>query len=136
VLVTSGKLYYTLNDQRAERKLSDVAIVRLEQLYPFPRAELADLLARYPAARDIRWVQEEPANMGAWRNLRHRLEAVLPLGAVLKIVARKAAPTPATGYYGMHVEQEKLLIDRAFSQARAASVLPATPTGEEREAAS
>src|SRR5262249_33170565 len=64
LLLVSGKLYYALEDARAEQKQSAVAIVRLEQLYPFPHAELSQLLSRYPNAREVRWVQEEPANMG------------------------------------------------------------------------
>jgi len=119
VLLTSGKLYYTLLDARADRGLDDVALVRVEQLYPFPRTELISLFARYPGARDIRWVQEEPANMGAWRAVRHRLEAVLPDGATLSLAARKASPTPATGYYAMHVEQERELLDRALCEVGA-----------------
>jgi len=92
--------------------------VRVEQLYPFPARELGELFARYPNGRDIRWVQEEPANMGAWRSTRHRIEAILPRGATLRLVARKASPTPATGYYHMHVEQERILIERALAAER------------------
>ncbi|MFI5372113.1 MAG: 2-oxoglutarate dehydrogenase E1 component [Candidatus Eisenbacteria bacterium] len=119
VLLTSGRFYYTLLEARDTRALADVALVRLEQLYPFPRAELIALLARYPGARDIRWVQEEPANMGAWRALRHRIEAILPDGATLSLAARKATPTPATGYYAKHVEQEQELLDRALCEVGA-----------------
>jgi len=115
VLLTSGKFYYTLLEAREERGIADAALVRVEQYYPFPSAELVAILARYPNARDIRWVQEEPANMGAWRALRHRLEALLPEGATLGLVSRKASPTPATGYYAMHVEQEQAVLDRALA---------------------
>ncbi|NOT33433.1 MAG: 2-oxoglutarate dehydrogenase E1 component [Candidatus Eisenbacteria bacterium] len=119
VLLTSGKFFYTLQAARETRALSDVALVRLEQLYPFPSEELGQVFARYPNARDLRWVQEEPANMGAWRAIRHRLEDVLPTGATLSLAARKAAPTPATGYYAMHVEQERELLDRALCEVGA-----------------
>ncbi len=115
VVLTSGKLAYTLVEARAAGKVEGVAIVRVEQLYPFPAAELRALLASYPNAHDVRWAQEEPANMGAWRNTRHRIEAVLPEGATLRLVARKAAPSPATGYYPMHVQQERQLVERALS---------------------
>jgi 2-oxoglutarate dehydrogenase E1 component len=67
VVLTSGRIYYTLLEAREERGLEDAALVRVEQLYPFPRTELIEVLGRYGQARDIRWVQEEPANMGAWR---------------------------------------------------------------------
>jgi 2-oxoglutarate dehydrogenase E1 component len=114
LILTSGRIYFTLHEARSTRNAADVALVRLEQMYPFPRYELGEIFARYPHAREVRWVQEEPENMGAWRHLRHRLESVLPEGVSLKLVARRAAPTPATGYYHMHVEQEKSLIERAF----------------------
>ena len=89
------------------------------------------MFRRYPRARDIRWVQEEPANMGGWSHLRHRLEAVLPEGASLRMVARKASSTPATGYYAMHVEQERVLVDRALAEAET----PAIPARESPAAA-
>ena len=89
---------------------------RFAPVYPFPRLELTSLFQRYPHAGDIRWVQEEPANMGAWRNTRHRLEGVLPEGATLRLVARKAASTPASGFYPLHVEQERQLIERALRE--------------------
>jgi 2-oxoglutarate dehydrogenase E1 component len=116
ILLCSGRFFYTLLEARKERSREDVALVRIEQLYPFPRIELTALFQRYPQAKDIRWVQEEPANMGAWRNTRHRLEGVLPTGATLFLAARKAAPTPASGSYPQHVEQEKQLIERAFRE--------------------
>ncbi|HYM82418.1 MAG TPA: 2-oxoglutarate dehydrogenase E1 component [Candidatus Limnocylindria bacterium] len=129
VLMVSGKFYYTLLDAREERGLEDTALVRVEQLYPFPRIELGEVFARYPNARDLRWVQEEPANMGPWRHLRHRFEAILPEGGTLSLVARKAAPTPATGYYVKHVEQERTLLDRALAEV---GVRPARTAGGER----
>src|SRR6185369_10816578 len=115
VILTSGRIFFTLHEARAARNAAGTALVRVEQLYPFPSFEISEILARYPKARDIRWVQEEPENMGAWRHLRQRIEAVLPEGATLDVVARRAAPTPATGYYHMHVEQEQSLIERAFA---------------------
>jgi len=117
VLLVSGKLYYTLLEARDERGTPGTALVRLEQLYPFPAGELAAVLERYPEARDVRWVQEEPANMGAWRALRHRLEAVMPEGAGLRLVGRLSAASPATGYYVRHAEQELALVDEAFEPA-------------------
>jgi 2-oxoglutarate dehydrogenase E1 component len=122
VLLVSGKFFYALQEARAAQKSTSVAIVRVEQLYPFPHAELEAIFARYREARDIRWVQEEPANMGAWRSTRHRIEAILPQGAVLSVVARKASPTPATGYYPMHVDQERVLLERALADLGGASV--------------
>ena len=132
VLLTSGRISYTLLEAREERGVQDAALVRLEQLYPFPRAELLELLGRYPEARDIRWVQEEPANMGAWRALRHRLEGVLPQGATLGLVARKASASPATGFYALHVEEEKELIDRALAEVGALRVASPRSAGRRR----
>ena len=132
VLVSAGKLYYTLLEARDERAVSDTALVRLEQLYPFPGRELHQILARYPEARDVRWVQEEPANMGGWRQLRHRLEAVLPEGGTLRAVARASAASPATGYYQRHVEQERAILDLAFGPPEAVGT--PEPTFERRTA--
>jgi 2-oxoglutarate dehydrogenase E1 component len=122
VLLVSGRLYYALAEARPEHGASS-ALVRLEQLYPFPAEELGAVLARYPNARTLRWVQEEPANMGAWRHSRHRIEALMPDGMKLERISRRAAPTPATGWYHLHVEQERALLERAFERgtpARAA----------------
>jgi 2-oxoglutarate dehydrogenase E1 component len=132
VVLVSGKFYYALNEARAG-KSGTTAIVRVEQLYPFPHAELEAVFARYPNARDFCWAQEEPANMGGWRNTRHRIEAILPRDGVLRLVARKAAPTPATGYYHMHVEQERTLLERALGDPAAArprrAAVPASSGG-------
>jgi 2-oxoglutarate dehydrogenase E1 component len=132
VLLTSGRFSYVLLEAREERSLEDAAIVRVEQLYPFPRTELMEILARYPQARDVRWVQEEPANMGAWRALRHRIEGVLPAGASLSLVARKASPTPAVGFYAMHSEEEKELVDRSLAEVGALPMRRARPVGRRR----
>jgi 2-oxoglutarate dehydrogenase E1 component len=126
VLLTSGKLHYTLLEAREDRGARDRALVRLEQIYPFPGTEIQRIFARYPRARDVRWVQEEPSNMGAWRHLRHRIEEILPEGGTLRAVTRDAAPTPASGYYPMHVEQERRLIEQAFADPIPLAAQPAT----------
>jgi len=135
ILLTSGKLYYALEEARAAQPELPAALVRVEQLYPFPRAELEALFRRYPNAREVRWVQEEPANMGAWRSTRHRLEAALPPGTRLRLVGRKAAPTPATGNYHVHVEQERALLERALGEFGATRKAPA-PAGSREGGAS
>ena len=117
VLLVSGKFYYTLLDARAAAGRDDLAIVRVEQLYPFPESELAAELARWPRAREVQWVQEEPENMGAWRSLRHRLEAVLPAGHALGAATRREAASTATGFYGIHQAQEQQVIAQAFGEA-------------------
>jgi len=117
VLLTTGKLHYALREAREARGATDTALVRLEQLYPFPAAELGAVFAAYPHAREVCWAQEEPANMGAWRHLRHRLEAVVPEGHMLRFVARRSAASPATGFYATHQQQEAALIASAFGDA-------------------
>ncbi|MEO5989472.1 MAG: 2-oxoglutarate dehydrogenase E1 component, partial [Candidatus Eisenbacteria bacterium] len=119
VLLVSGKFHYTLLEARDAASRADVAIVRVEQLYPFPDTELSGVLARYPKAMDVRWVQEEPENMGAWRHLRTPLEGVLPNGARLTRVSRPDASSPATGFYVMHQAQEKALLSEALDQGTA-----------------
>jgi 2-oxoglutarate dehydrogenase E1 component len=133
VLLTSGRFYYTLREAREKRAKPGMALVRVEQLYPFPKGELRGAIARYARARDLRWVQEEPENMGAWRNVRHRLEAVLPAGASLTLVARDEAPTPASGYYQLHVEQEAALLEAAFAESESQGAPPnVTPIAARR----
>jgi 2-oxoglutarate dehydrogenase E1 component len=133
VLMMSGKVFFTVLEARDARALNDVALVRIEQLYPFPYDELREVLKRYPGARELRWVQEEPANMGAWRNLRHRLEGVLPDSTMLSLAARKAAPTSATGFWSTHLDQEKELLDRALCEVGA--LRPRRVAGERSRAA-
>ena len=104
VLLVSGKFHYTLLEARAAIRRDDVAIVRLEQLYPFPAARARGGAARaIPGALDVRWVQEEPENMGGWRHLRHRLEAIAARGrapgagvAAARPRRRRRASTPFT----------------------------------------
>ena len=114
VLLVSGKLYYALLEARTAAARDDLAIVRVEQLYPFPAEELAAELARYSQAKDVVWVQEEPENMGAWRHVRHRLEAILPAGRALHAASRREAASTATGFYAVHQQQERQLIEDAF----------------------
>jgi len=119
VLLVSGKFSYALLEAREAAQRDDIAIVRVEQLHPFPDAALIEALARHPRATDVRWVQEEPENMGAWRHVRDALDAVLPAAASLRMVARAAAASPATGYYAMHQAQEKLLLDQSVGESAA-----------------
>ena len=118
IVITTGKVHYTLREAREARGLNDLALVRLEQLYPFPTTELAQVFGSYPNAREVSWVQEEPANMGAWRALRHRFEAVVPAGHTLRFVARRSAASPATGFYATHQQQEAALIEAALGDGQ------------------
>ncbi|MEB2285610.1 MAG: 2-oxoglutarate dehydrogenase E1 component [Myxococcales bacterium] len=116
VILCSGKVYYTLLAGRAEREIDTTAIVRVEQLYPFPHREIAAILAGYPAVRQVFWVQEEPSNMGAWLFVGNQMRSVLPETLTLGYVGRRAAASPATGSYKIHQQEEAALINRAFAR--------------------
>jgi 2-oxoglutarate dehydrogenase E1 component len=114
VVFCSGKVYFDLLEQREQRDLRDVAVVRIEQLYPFPTDEYAAIVGRYSVAREIVWCQEEPQNQGAWYQIRHRLQE--PLGArhVLLYAGRAPAAAPATGIHQLHEEQQQGLVHAAL----------------------
>ncbi|MGE3163850.1 MAG: multifunctional oxoglutarate decarboxylase/oxoglutarate dehydrogenase thiamine pyrophosphate-binding subunit/dihydrolipoyllysine-residue succinyltransferase subunit [Planctomycetota bacterium] len=117
VLLASGKVYYDLLAARAERRIDDIAILRLEQFYPFPGAELSAILRRYANASEVLWVQEEPRNMGAWDFLDERLyERLLP-GQVLHYVGRPWSASTATGSSKRHVAEQRRLIDTALTDS-------------------
>ena len=116
VLLCSGKLYYDLLARREEMKLTDVAIIRLEQMYPFPARELEAALAGYADGTNVIWVQDEPENMGAWRFLRVTCSMSLFNRFPLTGLARPESSSPATGSAKAHrIEQERLLVS-AFSE--------------------
>jgi 2-oxoglutarate dehydrogenase E1 component len=113
VILCSGKVYYDLLEKRRNDGRDDVAVVRLEQLYPFPAAELGDVLALYGVAREFVWCQEEPKNQGAWHPSEHRLRAAVPRGAIA-YAGRPSSAAPAVGYPQLHVRQLGQLVDDAF----------------------
>ena len=113
VILTSGKVYYDLRQAR-DKASANVAILRLEQFYPFPQKFVADALAAYPGATEILWVQEEPRNMGAWPFLAERLTSLLREGQKLQYVGRPLAAAPATGSHHRHDDQQKALVERAL----------------------
>jgi multifunctional 2-oxoglutarate metabolism enzyme len=114
VVLTSGKVYYDLKTAR-DKANANVAILRLEQYYPFPQAMLAQALAGYPNATEVLWVQEEPRNMGAWPFLHERLTSLLKDGQTLRYVGRPKSAAPATGSHHRHEDQQKALVDAAIS---------------------
>ena len=117
VLLCSGKVYYDLvneREQRAKAGESDVAILRLEQLYPWPSTRLGELIGRYPGTERIVWVQEEPANMGAWTFVRERIQDLLPEGAKLAYAGRVPSASTAVGSTRLHVLQQTALVEAAF----------------------
>ena len=110
VILTSGKVYYDLKQAR-DKANANVAILRLEQFYPFPQPMLAEALKGYPNATELVWVQEEPRNMGAWPFLHERLASLHPN---VRYIGRPVAAAPATGSHHRHEDQQKALVDAAI----------------------
>ena len=114
VVFCSGKVYFDLLDSRRSDAIHNVALVRIEQLYPFPAEEYAAILRKYSNAREVVWCQEEPQNQGAWYQIRHRLQEGLSPDHQLLYAGRAPAAAPATGIFKMHVEQQQGLVDAAL----------------------
>jgi 2-oxoglutarate dehydrogenase E1 component len=114
VVLCSGKVYYDLTERRQALKRRDVAILRIEQLYPFPEEELKQAFQRYPAARRFIWCQEEPRNQGVWYQTQHRLWRTMPQGATLVYAGRPTSAAPAVGSYQLHIAQLHALLDEAL----------------------
>lgn len=119
VVLTSGKVYYDLLEAREKQGVKDVAIVRIEQYYPFPASELAAELKRYKNA-EVMWVQEEPKNMGAWTFVRSYIEEALDSlkrgSERVRYAGRKMAASPATGYLKIHEQEQAQLVAEAFAK--------------------
>ncbi|GAA0845284.1 2-oxoglutarate dehydrogenase E1 component [Cupriavidus pauculus] len=118
IIMCSGKVYYDLVNTRKEREATDTAIIRLEQLYPFPHKAVAAELKKYPAATEIVWCQDEPQNQGAWFFVQHYIMENMTEGQKLGYAGRPASASPAVGYYAKHNEQQKALLDAAFSKLK------------------
>ncbi|MEY4589272.1 MAG: hypothetical protein RL497_1348 [Pseudomonadota bacterium] len=118
VIFCSGKVYYHLLEAREERNLNHVALIRIEQLYPFPAIELKEALAPFKHINDVVWCQEEPMNQGAWfasqHHMTHALAEVNP-AATLRYVGRAASSAPAAGYMSLHLEEQNAFINAALS---------------------
>jgi 2-oxoglutarate dehydrogenase E1 component len=112
IVLCSGKVFYDLDAAREESVVGDVAVVRVEQFYPFPAAKLTEIFASYTNASEVVWTQEEPQNMGGWTFVEPRITAILPANASLQYIGRTASASPATGSYAIHnLEQSKLVND-------------------------
>lgn len=117
VLLTSGKLYWELKAKKDKEKRDDVAILRIEQLYPVPRRRIAEALDRYPNAHEFFWVQEEPANQGAWPFLGLALPEMLPEKlSGIKRVSRRAMSAPSSGSSKVHAVEQQEILEKAFGQ--------------------
>jgi len=114
IVFCSGKVYFDLFEQRQRRELRNVALVRIEQLYPFPGEEYAAVIRRYANAQEIVWCQEEPQNQGAWYQIRHRMQAPLSPKHALLYAGRAPAAAPATGIHEMHEDQQQGLVQAAL----------------------
>lgn len=115
LVLCSGKVYYDLLEERRRRKSTNIAIIRIEQLYPFPATDLTEQINRYPAANEVFWCQEEPKNQGAWNQIERPLQAQLHAHQKLHYVGREASASPAVGYYTLHLEQQQRLVEQALA---------------------
>jgi 2-oxoglutarate dehydrogenase E1 component len=117
LVMCSGRVYYDLVEQRAANGLDHVALVRIEQLYPFPWRLLRQELARYPNISEYVWCQEEPQNQGAWYAMRHKFEELVGAHNKLVYTGREALSAPAVGYADLHVQQQQQLVAQALGLA-------------------
>ncbi|MGI4848598.1 MAG: 2-oxoglutarate dehydrogenase E1 component, partial [Janthinobacterium lividum] len=118
VIACSGKVYYDLANARRERNQLDTAIIRVEQLYPFPHKAFAAELKKFPNYTELVWAQDEPQNQGAWFQIQHNIFENLEDGQKLAYAGRPASASPAVGYYDKHYAQQKTLIETAFSKLK------------------
>jgi len=115
IVLCAGKLYYELLETRRSRGITDTAIIRIEQLYPFPSDDFAQAIAPYRNAEELIWCQEEPLNQGAWNQIKHRFAEQVAAGLRLWFVGRPRTAAPAVGYRPVHVQQQQTLIDEALT---------------------
>lgn len=118
IIACSGKVYYDLVKKRTELGANDVAIIRVEELYPFPHKQFAAEVKRYPNATEIVWCQDEPQNQGAWFFVQHYIHENMLAGQKLGYAGRAASASPAVGYAHLHQEQQKNLVEAAFSKIK------------------
>jgi len=118
VVACSGRVYYDLLAHRREAKIKDVAIVRIEQLYPFAHKAFDAELKKYENAVDVVWAQDEPQNQGSWFYIEHHLLEGMRPGMKLGYSGRPASASPAVGYYAKHYEQQKALVEGAFGRLK------------------
>ncbi|MEI6302943.1 MAG: 2-oxoglutarate dehydrogenase E1 component [Betaproteobacteria bacterium] len=116
IIACSGKVYYDVLSARRERRHDNVAIIRVEQLYPFPHKQFAAEMKRYPNANEVVWCQEEPQNQGAWYQIRHYLQENMRDEQRLFYAGRPSSAAPAGGYLVKHNERQKALVDQAFGK--------------------
>jgi len=116
LIFCSGKIFYELMAYRREHQIGDMAVMRIEQLYPFPHQQFADELKRYQNAKEVIWCQEAPGNQGAWHRIQHYLLRHMRRDQMLSYALRPSASSPAVGYMSLHLEQQKELVAAAFRE--------------------
>jgi len=114
VVFCSGKVYYDLAEKRDVENIREVAVMRAEQLYPFPEADLRGFVNEFPNATEVVWCQEEPKNQGAWYQIRHHLQACISDLHELKYVGRAHSASPAVGSFARHLEEQQKLVEEAI----------------------
>jgi len=132
VVFCSGKVYYDLLESRQVHGINDIALIRIEQLYPFPISDYAALIEQYGHVDEIVWCQEEPQNQGAWYQIRHRLQEPLRKKQQLYYAGRASAAAPASGIFKVHVQQQHALVEAALDIGSKASRSP-RPRDAERK---
>ena len=118
IIMCSGKVYYDLAKARADKSIGDVAIIRIEQLYPFPHKAVSAEMKKYPALEEVVWCQDEPQNQGAWFFIQHNILENMSEGMRMAYAGRPASASPAVGYAHLHQEQQKSLINAAFAKLK------------------
>ena len=115
VVLCTGKIYYDILEQRRLKKINNIAVVRLEQLYPLPDRELVQKMRQFPQAEEIAWCQEEPINQGPWYQIYYPLTRLLKQQQRLKYIGREESASPAVGYYQLHIQQQQHIVNMALS---------------------
>jgi 2-oxoglutarate dehydrogenase E1 component len=118
IVACSGKVYYDLFKHREEKGADDTVLIRVEQLYPFPHKAFAAEIKKYPNATEVVWCQDEPQNQGAWFFVQHYMHENMNDGQKLGYSGRAASASPAVGYSHLHQEQQKALVDGAFTKLK------------------
>jgi 2-oxoglutarate dehydrogenase E1 component len=114
IILCSGKVYFDLLEERTRRQQTDTAIIRIEQLYPFPQDQLETILNHYPNRRQVVWCQEEPRNQGSWHRIQNHLGRAVAGDQSLEYVSRQASAAPATGSYQQYLTEQKQLVSEAL----------------------